>query len=144
MPFDSQFRPGLRQASLRVDQVGAAHGAHISPAVVLFLGPRTEHVMNDFVFVSEQRNREFLFVAKVALAPNRIAATAPNGATEGIEFTLERTKVFALDGATRSARLRVEEEHQPVAALAFQAAHHLIIGDAAKVGNDLPQLDTHI
>src|SRR3546814_267132 len=108
--------PGLRDAALRVDQEGAALDAHDLAPVHVLLVDHVEGAAQRLVGVADQVEAEALLRAEVLVRPDRVARHAQHGRAELAELGQQRVEVDAFGGASGGGVLRVEVQHQPLAA----------------------------
>src|SRR3546814_8130478 len=116
--------PGPRDAALRVDQEGAALDAHDLAPVHVLLVDHVEGAAQRLVGVADQVEAEALLRAEVLVRPDRVARHAQHGRAELAELGQQRVEVAAFGGASGVGVLRVEVQHQPLAAAVASSEEH--------------------
>src|ERR1700730_15889397 len=124
-----------------VDEECRALDAHRRLAVQVLLAPGAVGVGDPVAGIGEEREVEAVLVAELAVAGDVVGRNAEHGGAVGGQLGLAVTEGAGLAGASRGVVLRVEVQHDRLAAQGGEPDLLAVVGTQGEVGRALALFD---
>ena len=120
MAVDPHIAPDFDDLAIGIDQNCCPSNPHERLAVHRFFAPDAIGLQHSKLFIGNERNRKFVFVAKLFLCGDRVSRDAKNGSPCFRKGIGESAEGYGLKGASRRVGAWIEEDHQFAAGVVRQ------------------------